>query len=57
MLNASSYEEASILISEAGDVGALARHIVGQMLACPEAENHWRQIAGACVELLEATAH
>jgi hypothetical protein len=51
------YEEAATLIAESGDVGALARHIVSQMLACPETEGHWRQLAGACVELLEATAH
>jgi len=51
------YEEASILIAESADVGALARHIVAQMLASPANENHWRELAGACVELLEATAH
>jgi hypothetical protein len=49
------YEEAINLIERFGDTGTVARHIVDQMITNPEAEDHWRAIASACCELLQAT--
>jgi hypothetical protein len=48
---------ATALIERYGDAGGVARYLVGQMLAHPESEEHWRALAAACHELLTAKIH
>ncbi|MBB5714790.1 hypothetical protein [Sphingomonas aerophila] len=48
---------AAALIERYGDAGGVARYIVGQILADPESEAHWRATAAACHELLTAKIH
>jgi len=48
------FNAALALIEHYEDAGSVARHIVRQMLADPNAEAYWRSIAAACHELFTA---